>query len=204
MRPAGTQQFMPWWLVISHTTAPPKYCRETHMGTTRNRIAETVEAKPGIHFNALVRTCDLATGQVQYHLDRLLSEDAVVKADLYGRSHFFTTEYDEWERSALSLMRRETTRDVTAVILETGPVRPTKLVDELDLARSTLEWQVDHLVEQHIVEKRYTTSDPVVLVATRPEDLIELVREADPTLLGKMVGRFTGLVDRMLAEEVML
>lgn len=195
---------MPEWLVPSPTDDNPTYLGNITMGTTRTRIAETVEAKPGIHFNALVRTCDLATGQVQYHLDRLLSEDAVVKADLYGRSHFFRPEYDEWERSALSLMRRETTRDVAAVILEVGPVRPNELVDELDLARSTLEWHVDHLVEQDIVEKRYTTSEPVVLVVSRPEDLIELVRNADPTILGKMVGRFTGLVDRMLAEEVTL
>ena len=174
------------------------------MATTRTRIAETVQAKPGIHFNAIVRRCDLATGQVQYHLERLRSEDAVLKADLYGRSHYFPTEYDEWERNALSLMRRETTRDVAAVVLEHGPIRPNELVEELGLARSTLEWHVDHLVEQDIVEKRYTTSDPIVLVVTRPEDLIELVQQADPTLLGQMVGRFTGLVDRMLAEDVKL
>lgn len=174
------------------------------MGNTRTRIAETVQAKPGIHFNGIVRTCNLATGQVQYHLDRLLSDDDLVKADLYGRSHYFPPEYDEWERSALSLIRREPTREVAAAILESGPIQPTELVDELDLARSTLEWHVNHLVEQDIVEKRYTTADPVVLEVSRPEDLIVLVREADPTLLGQMVGRFTRLVDRMLAEDVKL
>jgi predicted transcriptional regulator len=174
------------------------------MGNTRTRIAETVQTKPGIHFNGIVRTCDLATGQVQYHLDRLLSEDALVKADLYGRSHYFPTEYDEWERSALSLLRRETTREVAAVILESGPIRPTELVQELGLARSTLEWHVNHLVEQDVIEKRYTTSDPVILEVSRPKDLIVLVQEADPTLLGQMVGRFTRLVDRMLAEDVKL
>lgn len=172
------------------------------MGNTRTRIADTVQAKPGIHFNGIVRTCDLATGQVQYHLERLLSEDRLTKADLYGRSHYFPNEYDAWERSALSLMRRETTREVAAVILESGPIRPNELVEELDLARSTLEWHLNHLVEQDVVEKRYTTAAPVVLEVSRPEDLIVLVREADPTLLGQMVGRFTRLVDRMLAEDV--
>lgn len=172
------------------------------MGETRTRIAETVRSKPGIHFNGIVRTCDLATGQVQYHLEWLLSEDELVKADLYGRSHYFPDEYDDWERRALSLLRRETTLDVASVILETGPVTPIELVEELDLARSTLEWHLDHLVEQDIIEKRYTTEDPVVLEVTRPEDLIVLVSEADPTLLGQMVGRFTRLVDRMLAEDV--
>lgn len=171
------------------------------MGDTRSRIAETVRSTPGIHFNGIVRTCDLATGQVQYHLERLRTDDVLVKADLYGRSHYFPPEYDEWERNTLSLLRRETTLDVASVVLETGPVRPNELAERLDLARSTLEWHVDHLVEQDVVEKRYTTADPVVLEVTRPEDLIVLVSEADPTLLGQLVGRFTRLVDTLLAED---
>ncbi|MGM0397617.1 MAG: winged helix-turn-helix transcriptional regulator, partial [Halobacteriota archaeon] len=38
------------------------------MVETRTRIAEAVRTQPGIHFNGLVRSLDLATGQVQYHL----------------------------------------------------------------------------------------------------------------------------------------
>lgn len=171
------------------------------MGDTRSRIARTVRSTPGIHFNGIVRACDLATGQVQYHLERLCRDDELIKADLYGRSHYFTPEYEDWERTTLSLLRRETTLDVASVILESGPIRPSELAEQLDLARSTLEWHVDHLVEQDVVVKRYTTEDPVVLEISRPEDLIVLVSEADPTLLGQLVGRFTRLVDRLLAES---
>lgn len=171
------------------------------MAQTRDRIEDTVRSRPGIHFNGLVRSLDLATGQVQYHLKRLDSENAVVKTSLYGRTHYFPDTYDDWERHTLALLRRETTRDVVAALLETGPARPNELAETLDLARSTLEWHLDHLVEQDVAEKRHAARNQVIVELTRPAETIELVRRADPTLLGKMVSRFTRLVDRMLAED---
>ncbi|UWG48231.1 putative transcriptional regulator [Halanaeroarchaeum sp. HSR-CO] len=171
------------------------------MAETRARIAEAVRTQPGIHFNGLVRSLDLATGQVQYHLKQLDSTDEVVKTELYGRTHYFPDTYDDWERRTLALLRRETTRDVVAALLESGPVRPNALAEELDLARSTLEWHLDHLVEQAVVNKRHSARNQVTVELARPADTIELVRNADPTLLGMMVSRFTRLVDRMLAEE---
>ncbi|MFB6081749.1 MAG: winged helix-turn-helix transcriptional regulator [Halanaeroarchaeum sp.] len=171
------------------------------MVDTRTRIAEQVRSRPGIHFNGLVRSLDLATGQVQYHLQRLLADEDVVKAELYGRTHYFPDTFDDWERRTLALLRRETTRDVVAVLFESGAVRPNDLVEELDLARSTLEWHIGHLVEQDVAVKRYNARNQVTIELARPEETVELVREADPSLLGKMVSRFTRLVDRMLAEE---
>lgn len=171
------------------------------MAETRTRIANAVRSRPGIHFNGLVRSLDLATGQVQYHLKRLVAEEGVIKVELYGRTHYFPEEYDAWERTTLSLLRRETTRDVVAALFESGTARPNELAADLDLARSTLEWHLDHLIEQDVVEKRRTRHNEVRIELARPADTLELVREADPTLLGKMVSRFTRLVDRMLAEE---
>lgn len=172
------------------------------MVETRTRIADAVRSTPGIHFNGLVRSLDLATGQVQYHLKRLLAEESVVKTELYGRTHYYPDTYDEWERRTLALLRRETTRDVVAVLFEMGSARPNELAETLDLARSTLEWHLDHLIEQDVAVKRYTSRNHVSIELARPEDTIELVRSADPTLLGKMVSRFTRLVDRMLAEDL--
>lgn len=171
------------------------------MAETRARIAETVRTRPGIHFNGLVRSLDLATGQVQYHLKHLHDEDEVVKTELYGRTHYFPDSYTDRERRTLALLRRETTRDVVAALFESGPVRPNDLAANLELARSTLEWHLDHLVEQDVAVKKQTAGNQIVIELQRPAETLELVRDADPTLLGKMVSRFSRLVDRMLAED---
>lgn len=170
------------------------------MSETRDRIATHIRAHPGVHFSELVRSLDLAPGQVQYHLKTLLSRGTFVEEPLYGRTHYYPAGYDRWERQALALLRRETARDVIAVVLDEGPVSPGTVAERLDIARSTLEWHLDRLVDEGIVTKRRDERDRVTVVPERPDETVRLLREADPTLLARMVDRFTRLVDRLLTE----
>lgn len=56
----------------------------------RDRIHEYIATHPGEHFNALTQALDLAPGQVQYHLRKLLNQVHVVEEHLYGRTHYYT------------------------------------------------------------------------------------------------------------------
>lgn len=169
------------------------------MTETRSRIADAVTDRPGIHFNKIVRSLDLAPGQVQYHLSRLQDEDSVVVERLYGRTHYYPPAFEEWERRSLALLRRETAGDVVAHLLVNGPSRPATVAENLDIARSTLEWHLDRLVAQGLVEKR-RADDRVTLAVAAPEETLELLRTVEPTIRDRLVDRFTRLVDRLLAE----
>lgn len=169
------------------------------MSETRATVADAVARHPGIHVNALVRRLDLAPGQVQYHLRRLRAADAVVAEPLYGRTHYYPPSYTDWERRALALLRRETAGDVVAALLVEGEARPADLAARLDLARSTLEWHLDRLVAEGLVEKR-REDRRVTLAPAAPGATARLLREADPTLRERLVDRFTRLVDRLLEE----
>ena len=168
------------------------------MNGTRRRVARCVRATPGIHFNELVRTLDLAPGQVQYHLKRLIATDSVVDEQRYGRTHYFAPEVDEWERGALSLVRRETAGDVVAALHDRGPMSPGALADVLDVARSTLEWHLDHLAEQDVVRKDRDERNRVTLVLTRPDETAALLRTVQPSATRRLVDRFTRLADHLL------
>ncbi|EFW90518.1 transcriptional regulator, ArsR family protein [Haladaptatus paucihalophilus DX253] len=170
------------------------------MTETRTRIAQCVDSRPGIHFNDLVRESEIAPGQVQYHIRALLTEGRLVSEQLYGKTHYYTPEYDEWERAALALLRRETARDVLVTLLERGTARPGTLADDLGIARSTLEWHVSHLEEQDLVEKRHDVRNRVTLAPTRPEETAHLLAAVTPSFPERMVDRFTRLVDGLLAE----
>lgn len=170
------------------------------MSDTRRRIAEQVRATPGIHFNELARALDLAPGQVQHHVRRLRSADAVAEQRLYGRTHYFPPSYDEWERRALALLSRETAADVVAVLLAEGSVRPSAVAERVGIARGTLEWHLDRLVEQDLVRKERDERNRVTLELARPEATARLLRRATPSLPGRLVDRFTRLVDRLLEE----
>ncbi|WP_049998566.1 winged helix-turn-helix transcriptional regulator [Halococcus sediminicola] len=170
------------------------------MNKTRKRVARRIHTAPGIHFNGLVRTLDLAPGQVQYHLKRLCSSGAVTDEQRYGRTHYYPPECNEWRRGALSLLRRETAGDIVAVLCEHGPTRPQPLADELDVARSTLEWHLDHLVEQDVIVKKRDERNHVTLVLVRPTETTRLLREVSPSSPTRMVDRFVRLTDRLLED----
>lgn len=166
---------------------------------TRRAIHDHVRNRPGVHFNELVRTLDLAPGQVQYHLKRLTRSDRVVAADLFGRTHYYPPGFDDWERGALALLHRETTADVVAELLATGPTGPGGVAERVGIARSTCSWHVDRLVEAGVVEKE-RDGNRVVLSLADPERTARLLRRADPSLPERLVDRFTRLVDSLLAE----
>lgn len=170
------------------------------MSDQRARIASHVSATPGIHFNALVRELDLAPGQAQHHLKTLRQERDLVEEHLYGKTHYFPPGYDDRERRVLALLRRETARDVLGSLLENGSARPAVIADRLDIARSTLEWQLDRLIEQELVEKRYDAGGRVNLVLTHPSETARLIREVAPSFSERMADRFVRLTDRLLSD----
>ena len=170
------------------------------MSETRERVVRRVRATPGIHFNELVRVLDLAPGQVQYHLKRLCSSGAVTDEQRYGRTHYYPPECNEWRRGALSLLRRETAGDIVALLCDRGPTRPQAIADDLDIARSTLEWHADHLTEQDVIVKERDERNHVTLALVRPTETARLLREVTPSSPVLMVDRFTRLTDRLLED----
>lgn len=170
------------------------------MNETRTRIANHIRAHHGVHFNGLVRALELAPGQIQFHLKTLLSQNVFHEERFYGRTHYYPTEFNKWERQALALLRRETSRDIIAVLLEDAPVSPSHVTSRLSIARSTLEWHLDRLEAMDIVTKERDENRHVTLIPNRQEEIARLLREADPTLLARMVDRYTRLIDQLLTE----
>lgn len=169
------------------------------MTDTRERIRVAIRTEPGVHFSELARSLDLATGQLQHHLRELQGREEVLGEQRYGQTHYYPPEYDAWERGALALLRRETAADIVAHLLERGPSRPDEVTDALGIARSTLEWHLDRLCDQGLVEKR-REGNRVTLAAAAPERTAELLRRAEPTLPERLTDRFTRLVDSLLTD----
>ena len=165
------------------------------MSDVRDRIERRVHEDPGVHFNELVRQLDLAAGQVQHHVRSLADDGSVRGAKLFGRTHYYPPEYDAWERRALALLRRETSAEIVATLLDEGPSRPVDVAGRVGIARSTLAWHTDRLVEAGLVEQRYDGRQLVVADRVRTAELLEA---ADPSLPERLVDRFTRLVDGLL------
>ena len=164
------------------------------MTDTRNRVRSHVESNPGVHFNAVSRNLDIATGQTQYHLRRLLRAESLHSEDICGRTHYFPDGYSGSEQAAIALLRRETTRELVMLLLDRGETTPGTLADEVGIARSTVEWHLSNLIDYDLVEKEYD-GRTVFVRPTRPELLRETLVEIDPNLPDRLVDRFSRLVD---------
>ena len=162
------------------------------------RVRAHVERNPGVHLRAIVRNLDLAQGQAQYHLRRLRRAGEVVGEEYGGRTHFFPPDVDRAVRRQLAVCRRETARDVL-VALADGPDRPAAVADDVGIARSTLEWHLDRLVAEDLVEKRHE-GGRVELALADAQVVGERLAAAVPTVPDRLVDRFTRLVDDLLAD----
>lgn len=171
------------------------------MAETRSRVRDCIYRNPGIHFNAISRTLDIATGQTQYHLRKLSREEKVLKTGVCGRTHYYPPTFSEWEQGAIALLRRETTREIVLLLLRQQELPPGEVAERLDLARSTVEWHVTRLVEYKMAEKHKRADDSELVVTLLEDaDLYRLVREIEPRLLDRVVDRFSRLTDDLLEE----
>ncbi len=167
------------------------------MTDTKTRVRSHVESTPGVHFNAVSRNLDIATGQTQYHLRRLIRNDSLQSLDVCGRTHYFPVGYSRQEQAALALLRRETTRELVILLLDRDSIHPDELATEAGIARSTVEWHLSNLLEYDLAEKEYD-GQTVSVRLTRPELLRELLVEIDPSVPDRLVDRFSRLVDSLL------
>lgn len=172
--------------------------RLIQMSDTQQQIRTHVRANAGIHFNELVRESDFAPGQIQYHVRQLIDGGQLIRSEFYGQTHYYPPRYDEWERGALALFRRETVREIVIYLIEHESAAPSEIADALDIARSTLEHHVTHLVEREIVNKQYDDRNRVTLQLAHPDQIGPLLSVVTPTVPDRFVDRFTRLVDSLL------
>jgi predicted transcriptional regulator len=168
------------------------------MTESRTEIERYVEHHPGSHFSAIVDALDQATGQVQHHLSRLVREGRLDRDALYGRTHYYPTGYDQWERAALALLRRETARGIVALLLTADGQRPAALAADLGVARSTVEYHLGRLIDGGLVEKRHDADGRVTVHLRRPQATARLLSAVDPSYADRFVDRFMQLVDGLL------
>lgn len=168
------------------------------MSDVRASISRHLEEHPGVHVSALVRDLGLAPGQVQYHLDALRGRDAVVAERFRGRTHYYPPDIPATHRRSIAVLRRETARDIVVTLIESGPSRPGDVTDAIGIARGTLEYHVEALTAEGLVEKHRSIDGAVTLYVPTPERTLELVATTSPATTDRLIDRFTRLVDILL------
>lgn len=166
---------------------------------TVTEVQTYVTENPGAHFNDIVESVGITPDKLQRVSEQLEIEDTLAIVDLYGKTHYYPPGYDPWEQKLIALCRRETSREILLYLLENGSSSPSEVVDDVGIARGTLEWHVERLIDADVVTKE-RDSWAVELAVVDPEAVTRILQEIQPTLPERWLDRTSRLLDHLLED----
>lgn len=120
----------------------------------RYRIYSLICRTPGIHFREIQRRSKLATGQLIYHLRRLLSVSAIrTKKDGKYLRYYTSEKIESEENKIIELTHHESDRNIVLFLLENSHSIHKEVVESIGLSGSTISWHLKKLVNDEIVIK---------------------------------------------------
>lgn len=147
----------------------------TGKSETRDAITGYLSTTPGAHFSKIRDDLKLGTGETQHHL-RTLEESGTLERYSDGdyRRYVHANRFDEFEKTALGYLRRETPRGMVIELLRSPDSTASELADALGVSAPTVSKYAGELETHGLL----TREDGYSLV--RPESiLILLVSHAD-------------------------
>ncbi|MBD3198113.1 MAG: winged helix-turn-helix transcriptional regulator [Candidatus Lokiarchaeota archaeon] len=118
----------------------------------RKKIIKAILENPGIHTNELLRELDLAKGQLQWHLEILLSNN-IIKTKKLGQ---YTTFYSKLKNNHLDytkilISKSDTTSNILYLIKKNPGINSKTISETLNLSRSSVKYHIDKLVKNKII-----------------------------------------------------
>lgn len=141
----------------------------------RDALVGYLSATPGAHFSKIRDDLQLGTGESQHHL-RQLVEDGRLESYKDGDYRRFVPagQFSDFERTALSYLRRETARGMILTLLSDPDATGGDIATALDVSRPSVSKYAAELEEAGLLSREdgYSLVDPetVLLLVVRYAD----------------------------------
>jgi len=125
----------------------------------RALVYDVVRRYPGIHIREVERQTGISAPLAHYPLRKLIDNGFVEVHEQGGYARHFPTDKGKSARvmpedlPLVGLLREEVPLHVVLLILDRGPMTHTELVEELDIAKSTVSYHLAKLAEAGVVER---------------------------------------------------
>ncbi|MBY9007216.1 MAG: winged helix-turn-helix transcriptional regulator [Candidatus Lokiarchaeota archaeon] len=118
----------------------------------RQNIIENILNNSGIHYNELLRECDLSHGQLQWHL-RVLLEYGIIKKRKIGQYNLFYPIREKYESKRYNdiLIKSDTSLTILDIIEKNPGIIPSVIADNLNFQRSTINYHIHKLEKKKLI-----------------------------------------------------
>ena len=148
---------------------------ESGESDARDAIAGYLSTTPGAHFSKIRDDLQLGTGETQHHLRRLEDAGAVERYRDGDYKRFVPAgRFDDFEKTALGYLRRETPRGMLVELLRRPDATASDLAEALEVSAPTVSKYAGELEEAGLLDREdgYAVERPETV-------LLLLVRHAD-------------------------
>ncbi|XRP96647.1 winged helix-turn-helix transcriptional regulator [Methanocaldococcus sp. 16A] len=157
----------------------------------RRKIYNLIKKHPGIHFRELERKLNIATGNLQYHLQYLEKKNLIKSENDGGYVRYFPKDcqLDENEKKIMSFLRRRTSRYIILYLLSRESTNNKNIAKDLNLSPSTVSWHLNNLINAGIVEKEKIGRESFFKIKN-PEKIVNILITYRESFLDKIIDRF--------------
>jgi len=156
---------------------------------TRRKIYDLVDKNPGLHLSKIAEILSMRISLVEYHLFYLEKNQLVVSANESGYTRYYVKgEIGTEDKKVLALLRQNVPLRIAILLLKCESSQHKELLQNLDVAPSTLSYHLKKLVKCGIisvqtygVEKGYSIINKEMvtrlLIKYKPYSLIESFKD---------------------------
>ena len=155
---------------------------------TRRRLYEKINRFPGLHFREIQRRSELAIGSLRYHLDFLERNKIITSRREGDILRFYPSGLTAEERRLLGLLRQKHIREIVIFLLKQPKASHKDIVNEVDLAPSTVSWYLKKLESSKAIE--IESGGPFHYKILRKSEIIKVLIIYKESFLDKLVDGF--------------
>jgi len=123
---------------------------------TRIKIYDLVSKNPGLHLSKIADMLDMSEQLAEYHLFYMIRNNLVIESKAEGGHYkrFYLKDDDIGidEKRKLAVLRQKSLLKIILLLLEHHNLKHKEIVSFLDIAPSTLSYQLTKLIESGIVD----------------------------------------------------
>jgi predicted transcriptional regulator len=137
---------------------------------TRRNIFNLILENPGIHFSKIAEILKIRTSLVDYHVLFLEKHDLIKSDKETGYKRFYAKgKIGSHEKNYLFLLRQKSSLKIILFILKKGKSQHKDILENLDIAPSTLSYHLNKLVKNDIIEEDKKNKKKGYIIKNRKE-----------------------------------